>query len=230
MSEDLVDFWFDPGCPWAWITSRWILEVREVRPITINWREMSLAVINEKQDLSEEYRERVEIGRGTMRVFAAARAAAGDAAVGDLYTTLGTRYHGEDGLFRRPRDTKPDGGLAGRRAAMEALEPVIAAALADAGLPAGLLAARTDGAWDEAIHASHALVPGGKRNPSLIGVPTISVNGHAGQFGPVISEIPAGERAGRLWDAFKVLATEETFFELKRVTDRAVPRTWPQAP
>ncbi|WP_440104968.1 mycothiol-dependent nitroreductase Rv2466c family protein [Streptosporangium sp. H16] len=230
MSEDLVDFWFDPGCPWAWITSRWILEVREVRPITVNWREMSLAVLNEKQDLPEEYREIVEIGRGTMRVFAAARAAAGDAAVGDLYTTLGTRYHGEDGLFQRSRDTKPDGGLAGRRAVMEALEPVIAAALADAGLPAGLLAARTDGAWDEAIHASHALVPAGKRNPSLIGVPTISVNGHAGQFGPVISEIPTGERAGRLWDAFKVLATEEAFFELKRVTDRAVPRTWPQAP
>ncbi|MGS2642192.1 mycothiol-dependent nitroreductase Rv2466c family protein [Streptosporangium sp. LJ11] len=230
MSEDLVDFWFDPGCPWAWITSRWILEVREVRPITINWREMSLAVLNEKQDLSEEYREIVEIGRGTMRVFAAARAEAGDAAVGDLYTTLGTRYHGEDGLFQRPRDTTPDGGLAGWRAAMEALEPVIAAALADAGLPAGLLAARTDGTWDEAIHASHALVPAGRRNPSLIGVPTISVNGHAGQFGPVISEIPTGERAGRLWDAFKVLATEEAFFELKRVTDRAVPRTWPQAP
>ncbi|WP_329082125.1 MULTISPECIES: DsbA family protein [unclassified Streptosporangium] len=230
MSEDLVDFWFDPGCPWAWITSRWILEVRKVRPITVNWREMSLAVLNEKQDMSEGYREIVELGRGTLRVFAAARAAAGDAAVGDLYTALGTRYHGEDGLFQRPRDTTPDGGLASWRAAMEAREPVIAAALADAGLPAELLAARTDGTWDEAIHASHALVPAGRRKQSLIGVPTISVNGHAGQFGPVISEIPTGERAGRLWDAFKVLATEEAFFELKRVTDRAVPRTHPEAP
>lgn len=230
MSEDLVDFWFDPGCPWAWITSRWILEVREVRPITINWREMSLAVLNEKQDMSEEYREIVEIGRGTMRVFAAARAASGDAAVGDLYTTLGTRYHGEDGLFQQSRDVTREGGLAGWRAAMEALEPVIAAALADAGLPAELLAARTDGTWDEAIHASHALVPTGKQKQALIGVPTISVNGHAGQFGPVISEIPTGERAGRLWDAFKVLATEEAFFELKRVTDRAAPRTYLDAP
>ncbi|MER6828169.1 DsbA family protein [Streptosporangium sp. NPDC000563] len=230
MSEDLVDFWFDPGCPWAWITSRWILEVREVRPIRINWREMSLAVLNEKQDMSQEYREIVELGRGTIRVFAAARAAAGDAAVGELYTALGTRYHGEDGLFRRARDTTPDGGLAGWRAAMESLEPVIATALADAGLPPELLAARSDDTWDEAIHASHALVPAGERNQALIGVPTISVNGHAGQFGPVVSEIPTGERAGRLWDAFKVLATEEAFFELKRVTDRAAPRTYPGAP
>ncbi|MFI6457110.1 disulfide bond formation protein DsbA [Streptosporangium amethystogenes] len=230
MSEDLVDFWFDPGCPWAWITSRWIVEVGKVRPITVNWREMSLAVLNQKQEMSEEYREIVELGRGTIRVFAAAREAAGNVAVGDLYTALGTRYHGAGGLFQRSREAGADGGLTDWRAAMEGLAPVIAAALADAGLPAGLLAARTDPGWDDAIHASHALVPAGKRNQSLIGVPTISVNGHAGQFGPVISEIPVGERAGRLWDAFKVLATEEAFFELKRVTDRADPRTFPEAP
>lgn len=226
MNEDLVDFWFDPGCPWAWITSRWILEVAEVRPVTINWREMSLAVLNEKQDMSEEYREIVELGRGTMRVFAAAREAVGDAAVGDLYTALGTRYHGPGGLFQQPGDPGQDGGLAAWRSAMEGLGPVIAAALTDAGLPADLLDARTDAGWDDAIHASHALVPAGRRNQSLIGVPTISVNGHAGQFGPVLSEIPVGERAGRLWDAFRVLATEEAFFELKRVTDRATPRTF----
>ena len=102
MSEDTVDFWFDPACPWAWITSRWILEVRKVRPVEIHWREMSLAVLNERQELSPEYRRITEIGRGTVRVFAAARKAVGDDAVGELYTTLGTRLHGKAACSSRP--------------------------------------------------------------------------------------------------------------------------------
>jgi 2-hydroxychromene-2-carboxylate isomerase len=226
MSEDTVDFWFDPACPWAWITSRWILEVRKVRPVQVHWREMSLAVLNERQELSPEYRRITEIGRGTVRVFAAARKAVGDDAVGELYTTLGTRLHGKDGLFQQARDETRKRSLADREAALEGLEPVIAGALADAGLPADLIAARTETAWDQAILDSHELVPAGEQKQGLIGVPTISVNGHAGQFGPVLSEIAVGERAGRLWDAFKVLATEEAFFEIKRVTDRAVPQTF----
>jgi 2-hydroxychromene-2-carboxylate isomerase len=225
MSEDTVDFWFDPACPWAWITSRWILEVGKVRPVEIRWREMSLSIINEPQEMSAEYRRVVELGRGTVRVFAAARKAVGDDAVGELYTTLGTRLHGRDGLFQQAR-AEGRGSLADRAALLEGLESVIAGALADAGLPADLIAARTEASWDDAIRASHDLVPAGERKQTLIGVPTISVNGHAGQFGPVISEIATGERAGLLWDAFRVFAMEETFFEIKRVSDRAAPQTF----
>ena len=118
MSEDTVDFWFDPACPGPRITSRWILEVEKVRPVEIHWREMSLAIINESQEMSAEYRRVVELGRGTVRVFAAARKAVGDDAVGELYTTLGTRFHGGDGLFQRParrtREPRGQGGVAGR--------------------------------------------------------------------------------------------------------------------
>ena len=103
---------------------------------------------------------------------------------------------------------------------------MIAGALADAGLPADPDRRESQASWDDAIRASHDLVPAGQRKQTLIGVPTISVNGHAGQFGPVISEIATGERAGLLWDAFKVFAMEETFFEIKRVTDRADSQTF----
>ncbi|SNT29940.1 hypothetical protein SAMN05216276_103333 [Streptosporangium subroseum] len=89
-----------------------------------------------------------------------------------------------------------------------------------------MISARTEASWDDAIRASHDLVPAGERRQTLIGVPAISVNGHAGQFGPIISEIATGGRAGLLWDAFRMFATEEAFFEIKRVTDRAVPQTF----
>src|ERR1700730_10182943 len=116
-----VDFWFDPICPWAWITSRWILEVEKVRPVTVSWHVMSLAVLNEdKEGLSEKYREGLRSAWGPVRVLIAAEQAHGPDALLPLYTALGNRFH----LNKAPRDAE-----------------TITAALAEAGLPARLAAA-----------------------------------------------------------------------------------------
>ncbi|HYB47633.1 MAG TPA: disulfide bond formation protein DsbA, partial [Streptosporangiaceae bacterium] len=113
-----VDFWFDPICPWAWITSRWILEVEKVRPVTTVWHVMSLSVLNEeKEGLSERYRESMRTAWGPVRVLIAAEQTHGPQVLGPLYTALGTRFHRE----KAPRDRE-----------------TISAALAEAGLPAGL--------------------------------------------------------------------------------------------
>jgi 2-hydroxychromene-2-carboxylate isomerase len=192
-----VDFWFDPICPWAWITSRWMLEVEKVRPVKTVWHVMSLSVLNEdKEDLSERYREGLRTGWGPVRVLIAAEQAHGPEVLLPLYTALGNRFHHE----KAPRDRE-----------------TIEAALAEAGLPVELADAMDSTEYDAAVRASHA--EGIERVGYEVGTPVISVNG-ASVFGPVVSPIPRGEAAARLWDGVLAIAGTDGFFELKRSRTR----------
>jgi 2-hydroxychromene-2-carboxylate isomerase len=192
----VVDFWFDPVCPWAWITSRWMHEVEEVRPVTTRWHVMSLSVLNEGRDMPERYQELMRTGWGPVRVCIAAEKHGGPEVLGPLYTALGARFHHE----KAPRE----------RATYEA-------ALADAGLPTDLADAAESTEYDEAVRASHA--EGIDRVGYDVGTPVISVNGTS-VFGPVVSPIPRGEAAGRLWDGVLLIAGTDGFFELKRSRTR----------
>ena len=192
-----VDFWFDPICPWAWITSRWMLEVQQVRPVTTSWHVMSLAVLNEdKEDLPETFREALRSAWGPVRVVTAAEQAYGPEVVLPLYTALGNRFHHD----KAPRDAE-----------------TITAALAEAGLPASLAAAADSTEYDAAVRASHA--EGIERVGYEVGTPIISVLGTS-IFGPVVSPIPRGEAAARLWDGLLLVAGTDGFFELKRSRTR----------
>jgi protein-disulfide isomerase-like protein with CxxC motif len=192
-----LDFWFDPLCPWAWITSRWVLEVEKVRPVQARWHVMSLAVLNEnKEGMDERYKELMRKAWGPVRVCIAAEQKFGPDVLLPLYTALGTRFHNE----KQERD----------RATIEA-------ALAEAGLPADLADAADSTEYDEALRASHK--DGMDRVGYEVGTPVISVNGIS-FFGPVISPIPRGEDAARLWDGVLMVAGTDGFFEIKRSRTR----------
>lgn len=192
-----VDFWFDPLCPWAWMTSRWMLEVQQVRPVQVRWHVMSLAALNEgKEDLPDRYRDLMQTAWGPVRVCIAAEQKFGPEVLGPLYTALGTRFH----LQKAEKD----------RATIEA-------ALAEAELPAELADAMDSTEYDEALRASHH--DGMDRVGYEVGTPVISVNGFS-CFGPVVTPIPRGEAAARLWDGFLLVAGTDGFFELKRSRTR----------
>lgn len=192
-----LDFWFDPLCPWAWISSRWVLEVEKVRPVTARWHVMSLALLNSgKEDMPEQYKELMQQAWGPVRVCIAAEQKFGPEALLPLYTALGNRFHGEKA--ERNRAT-------------------IEAALAEAGLPTELADAMDSTEYDEALRVSHH--DGMDRVGYEVGTPVISVEG-VSFFGPVISPIPRGEDAARLWDGVLLVAGTDGFFELKRSRTR----------
>ncbi len=196
-TQSRADFWFDPLCPWAWITSRWILEVEKVRPVDVHWHVMSLALLNSaRDDLPEDYKDRMKQAWGPVRVCMAAAQAKGDEVLGPLYTAIGTRFHNEK--LPRDRDT-------------------IAAALAEAGLPGSLADAADSTEYDEALKASHDA--GMDQVGTDVGTPVIAVNGNA-IFGPVVTPIPRGEAAGKLWDGVELVMSTDGFFELKRSRNR----------
>ena len=194
-----AEFWFDPLCPWAWITSRWMLEVEQVRPVKTRWRVMSLAYLNlvqhEGEGLSDEYRARMEQAWAPVRICAAAAAKRGEDILLPIYTAIGTRFH-----IEQRRDAA-----------------ALADAVAEVGLPSSVLEAATSTEFDDAIKASH------QEGMDLVGLdvgtPIISVDGNA-FFGPVVTPIPRGEAAGRLWDGVLAVTATDGFFELKRTRDR----------
>ena len=187
-----VDLWFDPICPFAWITSRWVLEAAKVRDIDPQWNVMSLSYLNKDREVDEAHQSAFALAWGPVRVVAAVMAKHDNDAVLRLYTALGERIH-----LKKEKVS----------------DELIAAALAEAGLPAELLAIAHDESWDAPMIASHQRAIDLVGND--VGTPVVALNG-VGYFGPVISPAPKGEEAGRLWDGLAALISVEGFFELKR--------------
>jgi len=191
-ARDAAEFWFDPLCPWAWMTSRWMMEVERVRPVDVTWSVMSLSVLNEGRDLDAGYQAAMDNGWGPVRVITAAARDHGPGVIKPLYDAMGDLIHPQ--------------GLAD-------LPTVIRRALADVGLPPELAVVADEDSVDAELRASHA------RAIDLVGdevgTPIVAVNGVA-FFGPVVSPAPKGEAAGRLWDGCVLVAGTEGFFELKR--------------
>ena len=195
-ATETVDLWFDPLCPWAWMTSRWLLEVEQVRPVKTNFHVMSLSVLNEGKDVPESYRDLLARGWGPVRICIAAQAQHGPEVLRDLYTALGTKHHVEGREFT---------------------DELYREALADVGLAPELAAAADDPSYDEALRASHN--DGISRVGEDVGTPVIAI-GEVAFFGPVVSPAPKGEQAGVVFDGARALASYDGFFELKRSRTR----------
>jgi len=189
--------WVDPRCPWAWITARWMDEVEKVRDVEVRWQVMSLGVLNEGNDVSPEYAELIKSTWRPVRVLIAAAQQQGDEIIHPLYTAMGTRFH-----LQKERD----------------IDKVIAESLAEVGLDASLAAAADSTDYDEAVRASHAAAVA--MSGSGVGTPVIAFEGDDGKpvgfFGPIMTPIPRGEDAGRLWDGFVLVSQVPGLVEIKR--------------
>lgn len=188
----VVDFWFDPACPWAWMTSRWMDEVARVRDVEVRWHVMSLSVLNEGRDLPAGYRELMDASWGPVRVLVAAARDHGDQVLKPLYDAMGTRRH------------------PGGRTDTDA---IVRESLTEVGLPAALADVAAGEEVDDLLRASHA------RAMDLVGdevgTPVVAIDG-VGYFGPVITPAPRGEDAGRLFDGLALVTSVPGFYELKR--------------
>lgn len=195
-----VDFWFDPVCPWTWLTSRWMFEVRKTRPVEITWHVMSLAVLNERRldQLPSANRELMGQAWAPVRVLIAAQEAYGPGVLEPLYTALGTRYHPQ--------------GLPKNRATIEA-------ALREAGLPEHLAEAGDTDTYDSVLRRSHQegiTLVGQEVGSPIIAVPAPEGDDKIAFFGPVVTPTPRGEQAARLWDGTLAVASTPGFYEIKR--------------
>jgi len=187
-----ADFWFDPICPFAWVTSRWMGEVEQVREVSTDWHVMSLSLLNEGRDLPADYMERMKAAIKPVRVIIAAAELHGDKYIKPLYDAMGTRIHigGNDDL-----------------------DAVIREALDEVGLPADLARFAGSDEYDTQLRASHQ--EGIAKVGDDVGTPIVAFNGTA-FFGPVLTRIPRGEEAGRMFDGAVMLAENPAFFEIKR--------------
>ena len=190
-------FWIDPMCPWAWITSRWMVEVEKVRDVQVSWNIMSLGVLNEHNDVSEDYRKLIARTWRPARLLCRARELHGDAIVFPLFSALGTRFH---------VDKRKD------------MDAIIAESLAELGLEPELAAAADDARLDDLVRATHASAVA--ISGAGVGTPVIAIDGLDGRpvgfFGPIITPVPLGEHAGRLWDGFVLVAQVPGVVEIKR--------------
>ena len=196
-------FWFDPMCPWAWITSRWMHEVIGMRDVQVTWKVMSLAILNEGREVPAQYAEAMAAAWGPVRVCIAAEqqfSSERPDIVGELYTALGTRLH---------LQSRTD------------YATVIEESVAEVGLPASIAAAAGDSSLDVALRTSHD--QGMRLVGSDVGTPIVAIANREGKevglFGPIITPAPLGEDAARLWDAFVAMVQTPGFYEIKRTRD-----------
>ncbi len=191
-ARPVVDFWFDPACPWAWMTSRWMDEVSRVRDVEVRWHVMSLSVLNEKRELPETYRALMDDAWAPVRTIVAAARDHGEQVIKPLYDAMGTRRH-----------------PGGRTDTAQ----IVAESLAEVGLPAELAAVGATDEVDALLRESHeeamALVG------DEVGTPVVAIDG-VGFFGPVITPAPTGDDAGRLFDGLALVTSVPGFYELKR--------------
>lgn len=187
-----VDFWFDPGCPFTWRTSRWLTDVAGRRPMSVTWRLLSLGILNAGKDIPERFRAGMHQGPRALRVLAAAEEVGGQEALRRLYTALGTRLHEQGAAYD---------------------DDLLRAAAAEAGLDPSLAAAADDQGYDDRVRASHDEAQ--RRVGTEVGSPVTAIGGGKAYFGPVVVPIPAGEEALRLFDALQLLAAVPAFSELK---------------